>query len=56
LNKQISNKRETTYKIVKNDEIVEYHLAQSHCWRYGMVKPKIIKTIAKENKKYADCG
>lgn len=43
LYEQIKNKRETTYKIVKGNEVVEYNEAQGYCWRYGMVKPKPIK-------------
>ena len=39
-NNQIQNKRETTYKIVKDNDIVEYHEAAGYCWRYGMVRPK----------------
>ena len=37
---QITNKRETTYKIIKDGLIIELHEAASHCWRYGMVRPK----------------
>lgn len=40
---QIKNKRETTYKIVKDNEVIEYHEAAGYCWRYGMVRPKSIK-------------
>ena len=43
LNEQIKNKRETTYKIIKDDNVIEYHEAQAYCWRYGMVRPKPIK-------------
>jgi hypothetical protein len=45
LNKQIKNKRETTYKIIKNNNIIEYHEASSYCWRYGMVKPELSKRL-----------
>ena len=44
--KQITNKRETTYKIIKDNEVVAYHEAQGYCWRYGMVRPKHIKLNA----------
>ena len=40
--KQIKNKRETTYKITKNDSVVEFHEAQGYCWRNGMVRPRLI--------------
>lgn len=43
VNEQIKNKKETTYKITKGDDVVEYHEAQSYCWKYGMVRPKLIK-------------
>ena len=43
LNEQLKNKRKTTYKIVKDNDVVEYHEAQGYCWRYGMVRPKHIK-------------
>lgn len=43
VNEQIKNKRETTYKITKDDDVVEYHEAQGYCWRYGMVSPTPIK-------------
>lgn len=43
LNEQIKNKRETTYKVIKDNKVVEYHEAQGYCWRYGMVRPKPIK-------------
>lgn len=39
LNSQIKNKRETTYKVIKDNEVVEYHEAPNYCWRYGMVRP-----------------
>lgn len=41
--RQIHNKREATYKIVRCGEVIEYHEAQSYCWRYGMVRPKVNK-------------
>ena len=37
---QITNKRETTYKITKDGLVIELHEAASHCWRCGMVRPK----------------
>lgn len=43
LNEKIANKRETTYKVIKDNKMVEYHEAQGYCWRYGMVRPKPIK-------------
>ena len=43
LNKQIKNKRETTYKITKDNNIIAYHGAAGYCWRCGMVRPKSIK-------------
>lgn len=43
LNNEIKNKRETTYKVIKSNKVVEYHEAQGYCWRYGMVRPKAIK-------------
>ena len=45
LNEQIKNKRETTYKVVVDNNVVEYHEAQGYCWKYGMVKPKSIKVV-----------
>lgn len=42
---QIKNKSETTYKITKDDEIVEFHKARSHCWKYGMIEPKLKTSI-----------
>lgn len=42
VSEQISNKRETTYKVEKENKVVEYHEAAGYCWRYGMVKPKSI--------------
>lgn len=43
LNGQIKNKREITYKVIKDNKVIEYHEAQGYCWRYGMVRPKPIK-------------
>ena len=43
INAQIKNKRETTYKIIQDDKVVEYHEAAGYCWRYGMIRPKQIK-------------
>lgn len=40
LNNEIKNKKETTYKVIKDNKVVEYHEAASYCWRYGMVKPQ----------------
>ena len=42
INKYLQNKRETTYKIIKDNLVIEYHEAQGYCWRYGMVKPKTL--------------
>lgn len=42
LKEQIKNKRETTYKITKEDRVLEYHKAQSNCWRYGTIEPKAV--------------
>lgn len=42
LKEQIKNKREITYKITKEDQVLEYHKAQSSCWRYGMIEPKTV--------------
>lgn len=43
VSEQIHNKRETTYKVVKNGAVVEYHEAAGYCWRNGMVQPKLTK-------------
>lgn len=43
LDEQIQNRRETTYKIVKDNKVVEYHEAQGYCWRFGMVRPNPIR-------------
>ena len=45
ISEQITNKRETTYKIIKGDDVVEYHEAQGYCWKYGMSRPKPIKVV-----------
>jgi len=45
ISEQITNKRETTYKIIKGDDVVEYHEAQGYCWKYGMARPKPIKVV-----------
>lgn len=45
VNEQIANKRETTYKVMKDNNVVEYHEAQGYCWRYGMVRPKRIRVM-----------
>ena len=41
INKYLQNKRETTYKIIKDNLVIEYHEARGYCWRYGMIKPKM---------------
>lgn len=48
LNEQIKNKNEITYKVVKDDKVIEYNEAKSYCWRCGMVRPKPIVVIDKE--------
>lgn len=40
----MKNKNEATYKIIKDNKVVEYHEAPHYCWRYGMSIP--IKTEA----------
>lgn len=42
---QIQNRRETTYKVEKDECVVEYHEAAGYCWRYGMAMPKRIKVM-----------
>ncbi|MEE1505100.1 MAG: hypothetical protein UGF89_12760 [Acutalibacteraceae bacterium] len=36
----IKNKTKTTYKVVRDNVIEEYHEAPTSCFRYGMVRPK----------------
>ena len=41
LNK-VKGRTTITYKIMKNDKVIRYKEARSCCWRYGMVKPKVV--------------
>lgn len=39
---KVKGRTTLTYKIMKNDKVIKYREARGTCWRYGMVRPRVV--------------